>query len=239
MSGLFDFLKDLPPYDDNDTTIHRLNQRHKLIIAPLAPQIEGARVLDLAAHDGRWSFALAAAGAAEVVGVEARADLVARFEAFPETGHKGRVSLVCNDLFAELQMRAAAGDRFDVVAVYGIFYHVMDHFRLLSLARRLQPRIIIIDSEFIVVDNAMIQVLREEISNPLNAVSEVDGITHTVVGVPSLRATEFMADALDYDITWIDHDAILGEDRRGMHDYFRDGRKVRHVCALSVRDRQG
>jgi predicted RNA methylase len=73
-SGLFDFLGQLPPYDDNAFTIHRLNQRHKLIVAPFAEQIAGARVLDIAAHDGRWSFALAAAGAAEVVGVEARAD---------------------------------------------------------------------------------------------------------------------------------------------------------------------
>lgn len=51
------------PYDDNATTIYRLNQRHKLIIDPFLPQIEGARVLDIAAHDGRWSYALAAAGA--------------------------------------------------------------------------------------------------------------------------------------------------------------------------------
>jgi len=235
MSGLFDFLAELPPYDDNDTTIYRLNQRHKLIIEPFLPQIEGARVLDIAAHDGRWSYALAAAGAAEVVGVEARPELIARFEGFPETDFKPRVSLTCNDLFADLEARGRAGERFDVVALYGIFYHVMDHFRVLSLIRALKPELIIIDSEFIVLDNAMIQVLKEEVSNPLNAVTEVDGRTHTVVGVPSLRATEFIADALDFDCTWIDHALILGDDKRGMHDYFRDGRKVRHVCALSPR----
>lgn len=233
MSGLFDFLAELPPYDDNATTIYRLNQRHKLIIDPFGPQIEGARVLDIAAHDGRWSYALAAAGAAEVVGVEARPELVARFDAFPETDFKPRVRLTCGDLFADLEARGAAGERFDVVALYGIFYHVMDHFRLLSLIRALAPGLVIIDSEFMVQDNAMIQVLKEEVSNPLNAVTEVEGRSHTVVGVPSRRATEFMAEALNLDCAWIDHDLILGEDRRGMHDYFRDGRKVRHVCALS------
>ncbi|QFT79855.1 tRNA (mo5U34)-methyltransferase [Roseovarius sp. THAF27] len=233
MSGLFDFLTELPPYDDNETTIYRLNQRHKLIIDPFGPQIEGARVLDIAAHDGRWSYALAAAGAAEVVGVEARPELVARFDAFPETDFKPRVSLTCGDLFDDLEARGAAGERFDVVALYGIFYHVMDHFRLLSLIRALEPGLVMIDSEFIVQDNAMIQVLKEDVSNPLNAVTEVEGRSHTVVGVPSRRATEFMAEALNLDCVWIDHDLILGEDRRGMHDYFRDGRKVRHVCALS------
>src|SRR6056297_427491 len=90
VSGFFDFLKTLPPYDDNANTVYRLEQRRRLIIEPFAPQIEGARVLDIAAHDGRWSYALAHAGAAEVVGVEARAELVARFDAFPETAFKPR-----------------------------------------------------------------------------------------------------------------------------------------------------
>ncbi|MDZ7711098.1 MAG: class I SAM-dependent methyltransferase [Roseovarius sp.] len=235
MSGFFGFLHNLPPYDENETTLYRLTQRHKLLIAPFVEQIDGARVLDLAAHDGRWSYALAAAGASEVVGVEARRDLIERFDAFPETPFKGRVRLIANDIFAEMEAHLAAGERFDVVAVYGIFYHIMDHFRLLSLVRRLGPRLIIIDSEFIVIDNAMIQVLKEAVDNPLNAVTEVDGQSHTVVGVPSLRATEFMAEALDLDLMWLDHGLILGKDRRGMRDYFRDGRKVRHVCALTGR----
>lgn len=232
MSGLFDFLKTLPPYDDNATTVHRLEQRHRLIIDPFAPQIDGARVLDIAAHDGRWSYALAHAGAAEVVGVEARPELVARFADFPETDFKNRVALVCNDLFAEIGARAARGERFDVVAVYGIFYHIMDHFRLLSLIRRLGPRLIVIDSEFITAENAIVQVLREEVSNPLNAVGDVPGVSHTVVGVPSRRATEFMAEALGYELSWVDHALLLGEDRRGMKDYFREGRKARFTCAL-------
>lgn len=233
MSGLFDFLQTLPPYDDNETTIHRLHQRHRLIIEPFQPQIQGARVLDLACHDGRWSYALAAAGAAEVIGVETRQELIDRFQQFPDREFKARVSITRNDLYTEMEARAAAGERFDVVAVYGIFYHVMDHFRLLDLARRLSPELIIIDSEFIRADNAIVQVLKEEVSNPLNAVTDVPGRSHTVVGVPSLRATEFMAEALGYELTWIDHAMLLGEDRRGMKDYFRDGRKVRRTCALT------
>jgi hypothetical protein len=44
-----------------------------------------------------------------------------------------------------------------------------------------------------------------------------------------------MAEALGLDLVWLDHAMILGPDRRGMRDYFRDGRKVRHVCALTAR----
>lgn len=235
MVDFFNFMGNIPPYSENETTVHRLNRRHDLLIGPFQPQIEGARILDLACHDGRWSYALAAAGAEHVHGVEARPELIERFAVFPETDFKSRVSLHCNDLFDELETLVAQGARFDVVAVYGIFYHVMDHLRLLSLAKQLEPEIIIIDSEFIVVDNAMIQLLREEVSNPLNAVPASAGQSHTVVGVPSRRATEFMAEALDMDIAWIDHALILGDDTTGMKDYFRDGRKVRGTCALGRR----
>ncbi|MEQ9258807.1 MAG: class I SAM-dependent methyltransferase [Roseovarius sp.] len=234
MSGFFDFLAEMPPYEENATSVIRLAQRHRLIIEPFAPQIVGARVLDIAAHDGRWSYALAHAGAAEVVGVEARRELIDRFAQFPETEFKARVKLVQNDLFDEIEARAAADERFDVVALYGIFYHVMDHFRLLRMIRRLGPKLIIIDSEFIKADNAIVQVLKEEVSNPLNAVGDVEGITHTVVGVPSQRATEFMAEALGYTLDWVDHAMILGANRDGMKDYFREGRKVRSTCALTT-----
>lgn len=235
MVNFFNFMGNIPPYSENETTVHRLNRRHDLLIGPFQPQIEGSRVLDLACHDGRWAYALAAAGAAHVHGVEARPELIERFAAFPETDFKARVALHCNDLFDELEALVAQGARFDVVAVYGIFYHVMDHLRLLSLVKRLEPEIIIIDSEFIMVDNAMIQLLREEVSNPLNAVPASKGQSHTVVGVPSRRATEFMAEALDMDIAWVDHALILGDDTTGMKDYFRDGRKVRGTCALGRR----
>jgi len=233
MTSIFNFLKDIPPYSENDRTVERLNARHRLIIDPFQPQIEGARVLDIACHDGRWSYALAAAGAKEVIGIEIRQELLDRYKSFPETDFKHKVSLRQSDLYDGLETLIADNETFDVVAVYGIFYHVMDHFRLLSLVQKLSPQIIIIDSEFIITDNAMVQILKEEISNPLNATSDVPGVEQTVVGVPSRRATEFMASALNYETTWMDQALILGDDRSGMHDYFRDGRKVRGTCALT------
>ena len=233
MTDVFNFMGNMPPYEENPKTIERLAQRHRLIIEPFADQIKGARVLDLAAHDGRWSYALAHAGASEVIGVEARQDLIDRFTHFPQTAFKSRISLTKNDIFSELERQIATNERFDVVAVYGIFYHIMDHFRLLSMIHKLNPSLVIIDSEFIKADNAIVQVLKEEISNPLNAVSDVDGVTHTVVGVPSQRATEFMAEELRMDLTWVDHDMILGSNRAGMKDYYREGRKSRFACALT------
>ena len=56
---------------------HRLNGRHQAIIARNASIISGKRVLDIASHDGRWSFAALQAGAAHVTGIEPRRELIA------------------------------------------------------------------------------------------------------------------------------------------------------------------
>src|ERR1017187_9318082 len=55
---------------------NRLNQRHRACIEWNEAMIRGKCVLDLASHDGRWSFAALKAGATKVVGIEARDHLV-------------------------------------------------------------------------------------------------------------------------------------------------------------------
>lgn len=235
MSTPFRFLSDIPYYQDTPGIRQRLAQRHRLLVDPFAEQIFGARVLDLGCHDGRWSYALAQAGARRVVGVEARKDLVRRFRDFPEGEIRDRVELKCEDLFTYLEKAVENRQGFDVVALFGILYHVMDHQRLLDLISRLSPQLIIIDSKFITVDNAMIQLLWERTDNPLNTVGRGTGAARSVVGVPSHKAMEFMAEAAGYDTTWTNAGLILGDARQGTEDYFRDGRKVRGTCALTPR----
>lgn len=50
--------------------------RHAAIDAAKAEQLAGRRVLEIASHDGRWSFAAVTAGASCVVGVESRSELI-------------------------------------------------------------------------------------------------------------------------------------------------------------------
>ncbi len=54
----------------------RLNARYNALIKRHRDILAGTRVLDLGAHDGRWTFAALKGGAAHVVGVEGRAYLV-------------------------------------------------------------------------------------------------------------------------------------------------------------------
>lgn len=228
--GTFDFLSGHAHYSMTD--VHRMNTREAFIVAPFKADIAGARVLDLAAHDGRWSYALSLAGAREVLGIEGRPELVARFGDMPPGEVSERITLRVADIFDELQRLGQVGEEFDVVALYGVFYHVMDHFLLLKRIMALRPRLIIVDSEFISMDSPVMQLVRERTDNPLNALADYSGQEVTIKGIPSTGAMEAMADVLGHSCEWIDWDHLPLESRKGVGDYFRQARKRRRTCAL-------
>jgi hypothetical protein len=226
----FGFLKDIDPkYDPH--AIRRLELRKRFIIDLNRSQIEGGTVLDLASHDGRWVYAFAMAGAARVVGVEARSNLVGNFRQFPASIDRGRVELQHRDLFAALEQFAAEGRTFDVVAVLGIFYHIMDHYRLLRLVGRLKPGLVIIDSEFMTADQPVIQLVLE---NPEKDVCSVatEGEKRIPIGIPSSKALEMMAASLEFDVQWQGWESVPSEERGPVSDYFSTGPKLRRTCFL-------
>ena len=225
----FDFLHGLDDYTPDMVT--RMNRRHDRIVAPFVEDLTGARVLDLAAHDGRWSYALAAY-ADEVIGVEARPELIRRFALYPSGPWHARVKLVCDDIYLDLDRRIAAGETFDAVALFGIFYHVMDHYGLLARVARLQPELILIDSEFMIDRNPIIQMVKERTDNPLNAIAQVPGQEVTLKGVPSTAAMDRMAEVLGYGCDWADWDSLPHDQRDTVRDYFRNTKMRRRTCIL-------
>jgi hypothetical protein len=235
MQGFFDFLETHDRYADDRAAIDRLNWRHAMILAPLAADVAGARVLDLGAHDGRWAHAFAALDAREVVAIEGRAALVAQYAAFPDPAVKARVSLRQGELFEAAETLAKAGESFDIIALLGIFYHVMDHHRLLRLCAALRPRMVIIDSEFALRPGPVITLVREETENPLNAIPQVDGQRTALVGIPSIPAIEAMADTLGFDATWVDWGGLAEPERAGLGDYYRPKGKRRGTVILRPR----
>lgn len=233
--GFFDFLHDIKPYAEDFPSVQRLNTRHQMIVAPLAAQIAGKSVLDLAAHDGRWAHAFAGAGAASVLGIEGRAELVQRYGHYPHDDLKACVTLTVGDIFDGVQAEIAAGHRHDVIGVLGIFYHIMDHFWLLKQLRRLQPELMIIDSEFLLLPGAMMVFARERVDTPLNAIAQTAGQTESMVGVPSFIAMEVMADVLGFDLTWLDWNTVPEGQRGNVQDYFRPENRRRATCLLRPR----
>ncbi len=226
----FNFLKELDGYTDAMTA--RLATRHRFLVEPFAEEINGARVLDLAAHDGRWSYALAAAGAREVIGVEARRDVLQQFGAFPPKRFKARVKMNHNDIFRALATLNAGKQSFDVVAMYGIFYHITNHYELLARSVMLRPKIIIVDSEFITDNSARIHFVKERTQGELNATRHVPGQEMTLVGVPTMGAIERMAEVLGYRCDWLNWNHLPEAERIGVADYYRDAKKRRRTCVL-------
>jgi SAM-dependent methyltransferase len=231
----FDFIDDLPLYKTKKHSSTRLNIRHRFLIEPFKEQIQGARVLDLAAHDGRWSYALSAAGAKSVVGIEGRENLVLGFNDYPNDDIKSRVDLRVGDIFDGVRNLRISDQYFDIIALYGIFYHIMDHMHLLRECLKLRPQLIIIDSLFRHAEFAMIMMIEEDTSNDLNATPKYEGQKTDITGVPSFKAMEAMARALDCDLIWMDWNEVPQSHRKYVGEYFKDGRKQRATCALVPR----
>lgn len=233
--GFFDFFGQMQDYAAKPQATGRMDLRHQFLIAPHVADIAGARVLDLGVHDGRWAYAFAAAGADTVVAVEARAALVARFRHFPDPALRDRVKMRCADVFAFLEKAVAARDTYDVIAVFGLLYHVMDHFRLLSLCQRLNPRLIIVDSEFVLQPGPVVHLIRERTDKVLNATAQVPGQRLAIKGVPSRTALIGMADALGYDADFADWSVVPQAARTPVREYYRVAGMRRGTCVLRPR----
>lgn len=231
--AFFDFIDTLPRYETADRPqSDRMNKRREFIIGSNLVDFADARVLDLAAHDGRWSYAFAAAGACEVVGYEGRQELIDAFADFPDAALRAKVHLHCIDIFDGLEAAIERGETFDVVGVLGIFYHVMDHRRLLKLISAVKPKLVIVDSEFLNRPGPIIQLIRERTENPLNAMPEFDGQDVVVKGVPSFSAMELLAETTGFDLTWNNVRDIPRPERVGVWDYYRRTNKRRATCFL-------
>ncbi len=230
--AFFDFVDRIPGYADSGTNADRMNKRHAMLIAPFADHLNGARVLDLGAHDGRWAYALAGAGAGEVVAIEGRQSAIDRFALLPDAPFKSRVSMRQGDLWDAVEGFVAQGETFDVVALFGIYYHIMDHFRLLKLIQQLGAKLVLVDSEFALGHGATITLVMEDTGKASNATPQVEGQARAVVGIPSFTAMERMAEAVGYDCHWDNTQKRFAEDRAGLGDYFRPDRKRRAFCYL-------
>lgn len=230
----FDFLRQLDgsgiTYRQRD--ISRLNWRYHHIVEPIKDELEGATVLDLGSHDGRWLYALAAAGAT-VTGIEGRADLIAQFPRYPNSEAKSRVTLMEGDFVKEMDRLLAEGKRFDVVTCLGVFYHTIQHYRILMQMAAFRPKVIVIDSDFYLSDRAMISVRLEDTGLDRATIAQQAGQAQAPVGRISRPALEMMVETLGYRVEWNEWD-VPEEERGSVMDYFDKPRNNlrRFTCFL-------
>ncbi len=124
----------------------RLNLRYEAIFEQNRDLFAGARVLDIASHDGRWSLAALACGAESVIGIEARPELCEQAaESLATYGYRAdRARFVNGDVHEVL---ATADFDVDVVLCLGFLYHTLRYNELMHGIRRANPSHLIIDTQ--------------------------------------------------------------------------------------------
>lgn len=210
----------------------RLNLRHEAIFAENADVFDGARVLDIASHDGRWSLAALMSGAASVVGIEPREELVASArESLSQYAPSGAsYDFVTGDVFEVL---ARESFEVDVVLCLGFLYHTLRFNELLHGIRNLEPRYLLIDTSVIRAGKPFVRLGRDRVDRQGNAVfDEYSHGGHTLVGWPSVPALRLMLQAYGFQIErFSDWGALLRDnpEAEGVADY-ATGERVTVRC---------
>jgi ubiquinone/menaquinone biosynthesis C-methylase UbiE len=206
------FFDQYPKYfETSETTAfaNRLNQRYRACIEWKSDVIRGQRVLDIASHDGRWSFAALKAGAAHVIGIEARDHLIEGASAnlreygIPENTFR----FVQGDAFEAID-RIEPGS-IDTVFCFGFFYHVTNHMLLLSKIARLKPRHIVLDTAVTADPRCVVLFQREDPDNESDAArTDPEAQKIVLAGIPSKAALELMLSSFGWDFNFYNwHDA--------------------------------
>jgi 16S rRNA G966 N2-methylase RsmD len=183
---------------------NRLNQRYRACIEWNEAAIRSKRILDLASHDGRWSFAAMKAGATSVVGIEARDYLVhASGENLIKYGiPENSFRFIAGDVFERLDQ--IEPNSVDTVLCLGFFYHVANHMLLLSKIARLKPKYLILDTA-LYLDPYSVIVMYADPEGEANAFQFGPDATKLVIaGAPSKSALELMLSNFGWSFAYYD-----------------------------------
>jgi hypothetical protein len=202
--------------DQLGSVADRLNARYLGIIHENRDLIEGATVLDLASHDGRFSFAALQNGAARVVGIEFGADLVQKSRENMEYYNvpKDKYEFLTGDIFELIDQIEDC----DVVLCFGIFYHINSHLLLLTKIAELDPRTLIIDTNISQLEPAVIELRGPVDGRPLR-------LGESVEGYPSRAAVDAMLSSFGWKYNYFDWEQSGLLERAQMLDYLR-GKRV-------------
>jgi Methyltransferase domain len=179
---------------------NRMNERYEALFASNRDIFDGARVLDLASHDGRYSFAALKTGAAHVTGVEVRESLVDKArETFSFYGQDPKTyRFVCGDVFEVL-----AREQFDVdvVLCLGYLYHTYRHTELMYRLHHLAPRHLIVDTMVVPGRQSNLRVIREWNSDDIRqAAQDAYSVDRVLVARPTVPALQKLLSAYGFEI---------------------------------------
>ena len=177
-----------------------MNERYEALFATNRDIFDGARVLDLASHDGRYSFAALRTGAAHVTGVEVRESLVDKSrETFAFYGQDpATYRFICGDVFEVLAREELD---VDVVLCLGYLYHTYRHTELMYRLHHLAPKHLIVDTMVVPSSKATLRVIRERDSEDIRqAAQDAYSVDRVLVARPSVPALQKLVTAYGFEI---------------------------------------
>jgi hypothetical protein len=204
----------------------RLQERYRVLIEDNRDVIDGKRMLDIASHDGRWSFAALMHGAKHVRGIEGRSGLVETTRSiFDEYGiARKRYRIDTGDVLAVVPTIERGS--VDTVFLLGFLYHTMHPMLLLNEIARIAPATVIIDTNVLArTQRPIIRLIEEDPTDPGRAIAATEGATRALVGLPSPSALRMLLRHAGYDFEFVDWAARGITDWSTLEDY-RDGRRV-------------
>lgn len=219
------FFNDYPNFFLTSKTVehpNHLNGRFKAIIESNLDIIQGSSILDIASHDGRWSFAALKNGAKHVVGIEARKHLVENAnQNMVEYGiESNSYQFIVNDVHKEIQNLKPY--QFDVVFCLDFLYHTIEHNFLLSQIKRLNPKFIVIDTR---IDLSNERIIKLHVDRPTkfgeaHAFPYDTSKEEILVGTPSKLGLEMMLNCFGFTkITYFDWKYKI-KNFRNLVDYY-------------------
>jgi hypothetical protein len=170
--------------------------------------IRGARILDIASHDGRWSAACLANGAQHVTGIEAREHLARKAEkqigrfAGPDQSYR----FLAGDVHQLIQ--SFSPGEFDTILCLGFLYHTPHHFFLFEQFSRLEPRFLIIDTNISRRNGKLIDYHLEDTGPALSAASDQP---LTWVGHMTKELLQEALKSFGFEVSFFDWGAFIRE----------------------------
>ena len=145
-------------YDTSKTGTkpERLDTRYQGIIENNKHLFEGQRILDLASHDGRWSFAALKHGAAYMKGIEGNPKLIKN--AYENFEHYGippeQYDFEQGDLHEKI--REVEANSFDGLFCLGFLAHTPHQMFLLEQFERINPKFMVLDLRVVPTERPLI-----------------------------------------------------------------------------------
>ncbi len=179
----------------------RLNLRHLAIIEENADVLRGRTVVDIASHDGRWSYAALEAGASHVIGIEGRRRLIDNaVKTFTDKGvPESQYEFIKGDVHRKLFKPEITGQ---VVLCLGFLYHTARYVELMSGIRSTGAEYVIVDTRVLEdVEGPLVEMRSERTVGESQAIR--DGFATSgrlLTAVPSEAAVLLMLESIGYEL---------------------------------------